>query len=81
MPGNSIFPAPVSKMVRVNKVIPGDANDDGVINLRDLHFVSTHFWKDTNSPDWYIAKTADFNNDGRIGIEDLTYVASKILNQ
>jgi len=81
VPGNSIYPDLVSKTVRVNYVMPGDANDDGVIDLHDLHFVSSHFWKDTNSEDWNIAKSADFNKDGRIGIEDLAYVSNKILNQ
>jgi len=81
VPGNSIYPEQARKTVLVNYVIPGDANDDAVVNLRDLHFVSTHFWKDTSSADWNIAKAADFNKDGHIGIEDLTYVAGKILQQ
>jgi len=81
VPGNSIFPGSASKTVRVNYIIRGDANEDGIINLVDLHFVSTHFWKDTSSEDWNIAKAADFNKDGRIGIADLTYVANMILNQ
>lgn len=50
---------------------PEDVNRDGVVNIQDLTFVSTHFGK--------IGKrSADVNGDGVVNIIDLTLVAGAI---
>ncbi|BBI33893.1 carbohydrate binding domain-containing protein [Cohnella abietis] len=59
---------------------PEDINEDGKISIGDLAIVSAHYGKNSNSPDWQIAKIADVNGDGVIDILDLSAVAKKIIN-
>lgn len=50
---------------------PEDVNRDGVVNIQDLTFVSTHFGRTGRS-------RADVNGDGVVNIIDLTLVAGVI---
>ena len=50
-------------------VLPGDANNDGVVDINDLTIVLTNFGQSTGS--W---STGDFTGDGTVDINDLTIV-------
>ncbi len=58
--------------------IPGDMNNDGVVNIVDLAFVARHIDKTDESDDWESVKKADMNNDNKINIVDLSTVARLI---
>ncbi len=53
-------------------VLPGDANQDGVVNISDLTALGSQ-WQQTGQG----AVSADVNNDGRVDISDLTALASR----
>lgn len=57
----------------------GDVNRNGQVNIGDLAIVAYYFGSNTSSDNWADAKACDFNNDGKIDILDLAYVALKIL--
>lgn len=59
--------------------IPGDVNDDGIVSVGDLAIVAAHYGKDSSSPDWDKAKRADMNNDGKIDLYDLAFIARLIV--
>ena len=50
---------------------PEDVNSDGVVNIQDLTFISTHFGRTGQS-------LADINGDGVVDIRDLVRVASAL---
>ncbi|MBA2936978.1 Ig-like domain-containing protein [Paenibacillus sp. CGMCC 1.16610] len=80
--GNEITAAEAVKSieVRTNPIaIPGDITLDGKVSIGDLSMVAAHYGKNTASEDWAQVKAADVNDDGRIDIEDLTFIALKIL--
>jgi hypothetical protein len=54
----------------VSNVLPGDANQDGRVDINDLTIVLTNYGK-SSGMSW---TTGDFNGDGRVDINDLTIV-------
>ncbi|MEC0266091.1 Ig-like domain-containing protein [Paenibacillus anseongense] len=58
--------------------MPGDLTNDMKVTIGDLAIVAANYGKDTNSPDWEQAKKADVVVNGKIDIDDLAFVASKI---
>ncbi|WP_236293214.1 RICIN domain-containing protein [Paenibacillus allorhizoplanae] len=59
--------------------IPGDVNHDNKISIGDLGIIAANYGKTSSSPHWEQIKHADVTGDGNIDIEDLTLVASKIM--
>ncbi len=53
---------------------PGDANDDGVVNIFDITYLITYLYKGGEPPP--VAWQADPNNDCDINIFDITYLIS-----
>ena len=53
-----------------NAEIPGDANNDGIVNILDLTFIASHLGTNVD--------TADVNADGTVNILDLVFTASRI---
>ncbi len=49
--------------------IPGDVNDDGVVDMRDINEVCVAFGSYPGGPKWNFY--ADFNRDGRIDLRDI----------
>lgn len=62
------------------KKSPSDVNGNGQVSIGDLAIVAAAYGKDSTSADWSEVKEFDFNEDGSIGIEDLVYLARKILD-
>lgn len=58
-----------------NATVPGDVNDDGVVNILDLTYVASHFGK---SVDPAQTPNPDVNGDSIVNILDLVIVASMI---
>ena len=56
--------------VLLTPLLPGDANEDGQVDVNDLTVVLTNFG-DTKRMSW---TTGDFNGDGTVDINDLTIV-------
>ena len=52
-------------------VLPGDANQDGLVNISDLTALASH-WQQTSQG----FLSTDMNNDGQVNISDLTMLAS-----
>ncbi len=52
-------------------VLPGDANQDGLVNISDLTSLASH-WQQTSQG----FLSADLNHDGQVNISDLTMLAS-----
>ena len=50
---------------------PGDANNDGVVNVGDLGIVAAN-WNNTNGPVWVMG---NFNGDGVVDVGDLGVLA------
>ncbi|MBP1963020.1 cohesin domain-containing protein [Paenibacillus aceris] len=59
--------------------IPGDMNHDAKVSVGDLGIVAANYGKTSASPDWESVKQADSNNDGKIDIIDLAFIALKIM--
>lgn len=59
--------------------IPGDVNHDNKTSIGDLGIVAANYGKTSSSQDWEQIKQADATGDGKIDIEDLAFVASKIM--
>lgn len=67
-------------------VIPGDMNNDGIINIGDLSVVMAHYGTGNGDPDWEKAQKYDVSGengepDGVIDIFDLIYIAAIILGR
>ncbi|WP_310190276.1 discoidin domain-containing protein [Bacillus sp. 3255] len=59
--------------------ILGDVNHDNKISIGDLGIVAANYGKTSSSPDWEQIKQADVTGDGKIDIEDLAFVARKMM--
>ncbi|CAI6030986.1 DUF4962 domain-containing protein [Cohnella sp. JJ-181] len=57
----------------------GNMDDNPLFNIADFVKVSTHYGKDPLSPDWAAARIADINGDNVVDIEDLAFVAYRII--
>ncbi|TVQ13689.1 MAG: choice-of-anchor D domain-containing protein [Bacteroidetes bacterium] len=49
--------------------LPGDANDDGVVNVSDVVVIVNYFMGESPSP--FCFNNADVNNDGEINVQDV----------
>jgi len=63
--------------VRVYEV--GDTNENNRIDIGDLAMVAYYYGTAAGDDNWPLAQAMDFNGDGKIGIEDLVFIALKIL--
>ncbi|MBP1962247.1 discoidin domain-containing protein [Paenibacillus aceris] len=59
--------------------MPGDVNHDNKTSIGDLAIVAANYGKTSSSPDWEQIKQADVTGDGKIDIEDLAFVARKMM--
>ena len=59
------------------KIIPGDANDDGVVNVADIVLVTNYILG--KSTDNFNVEGADVNNDGSINATDIVAIVSMIV--
>lgn len=69
--------------VVVNKAsvgLPGDVNQDGKHSIGDLAMIAAAYGKRSTDVDWEKYSKLDVNKDNVINIEDLAFVASKILS-
>ncbi|MZQ83843.1 hypothetical protein GQF01_17160 [Paenibacillus sp. 5J-6] len=57
----------------------GDVNGDYAIDIGDLGRAAVYYGKTSASSDWNEAKSADYNNDGKISIVDIVGIAKLIL--
>jgi beta-galactosidase len=60
--------------------IPGDINNDLKVSIGDLGMIAASYGKTTESPDWEQIKAADVVQNSIIDINDLAFVASKLLD-
>ena len=59
--------------------VPGDTTGKGYVDLIDLSNVIDMFGITAEHPDWNtVYKFYDFNNNGRIDIQDIVFVAQQI---
>lgn len=58
---------------------PGDLNGDNKVSIGDLAIVAASYGKTEADSDWEQYKKADVNQDGIVDINDLAFVAKKIL--
>lgn len=63
----------------VNKPKPGDVNEDGQFTIGDLARVAAVYGAASGDEGWEQLKELDFVADGKIDIQDLAFVASRIL--
>lgn len=57
----------------------GNMDDNPSFNIADFVQVSTYYGKDASGSDWTAAKRADINGDGGVDIEDLAFIAFRII--
>jgi hypothetical protein len=57
----------------------GNMDEHPEFDLRDFIKITKYYGKDTTSSDWATAKQADINGDGIVDIEDLAFIASRII--
>lgn len=56
----------------------GNINTIPAVDIGDLAIVAFYYGEDSDSENWDKAKVADINKDGKVDIEDLAFVASRI---
>lgn len=65
--------------ITLEKIIPGDINGDGVVDLKDLVYVATYFGLTSEDSQWNEAvNLADVNGDGVIDILDLIFISRRM---
>ncbi|MFB0500943.1 MAG: dockerin type I domain-containing protein, partial [Candidatus Bathyarchaeia archaeon] len=57
----------------VFQTLPGDMNDDGVVNILDILYVAVHFGEETSDPGY--DPNADVDGNGVINILDILVIA------
>lgn len=84
---NGVKILPFLDSITVNVVeapVPGDINNDRVVDIMDLYAISRNYGKTSTDANWHIINVADVSGaeigvlDGEIGLADLVYVALKI---
>ncbi|WP_141502361.1 glycoside hydrolase family 3 C-terminal domain-containing protein [Paenibacillus luteus] len=58
----------------------GDNNGDNKLSVGDLAIVAKAYGVKSTDAEWNLVKQYDYNTDGKIDIEDLVWLALKILN-
>jgi len=56
----------------------GDINNSSTIDVGDLATVAYFYGLESGDPNWVEAVIADINKDGKISIEDLAFIASRM---
>lgn len=69
----TISNAGITTFKRELDVLPGDANDDGVVNFADFVILSSHFGHTYVPPAWSLG---DFNGDNAVTSADFTTLAA-----
>ncbi|GBF77428.1 hypothetical protein PA598K_05980 [Paenibacillus sp. 598K] len=64
----------------VNTYVDGDYSGDNKLTVGDLGIVAKSYGMTSASPGWESVKQHDRNNDGKIDIQDLVWLATRILN-
>lgn len=65
--------------IALDKIMPGDVNNDNVVSLEDLVFTANYYGMDSSSPEWNEAtSSADVNNDKIIDVLDLIFIYRRI---
>ncbi|WP_422448703.1 glycoside hydrolase family 38 C-terminal domain-containing protein [Thermoanaerobacterium sp. DL9XJH110] len=59
----------------------GDLNGDGAFSVGDLGILASHYGKSRNGAGWSLARLADIDCNGIVGLEDLVLVARRILGK
>ncbi|SFB56388.1 Cohesin domain-containing protein [Cohnella sp. OV330] len=57
----------------------GNMDDNPIFNIADFVRVSTYYGKDSSSSDWAEASLADITRDSVVDIEDLAFIAFRII--
>ncbi|MEK0314631.1 glycoside hydrolase family 3 C-terminal domain-containing protein [Cohnella sp. 56] len=60
--------------------VGGDVNGDSKLTVGDLALVAKAYGMKSTDAGWNAVKASDFNNDGKIDIEDLVWLAIQIFN-
>ena len=71
--GNKTLTADVTVMLEAAKI--GDVNYDNVIDEKDFEFAYLHYGKTETDVDWQSLRLADVDEDGKIDIADIAYLA------
>lgn len=58
--------------------LTGDIDNSSTIDVVDLAMAAYFYGIDSSSENWATAVIADINKDGKIGIEDLAFIASRM---
>lgn len=58
--------------------LTGDINNSSTIDVADLARVAYFYGLESGDPNWATAVIADINKDGKIDIEDLSFIASRM---
>ncbi|WP_173119588.1 glycosyl hydrolase family 95 catalytic domain-containing protein [Paenibacillus qinlingensis] len=78
--GNGVETHAIGNSLSVQiRSISGDLNVDGKFTIGDLAIVASAYGKTSADADWNQYKLADIDNDNDVDIDDLAWVASKIL--
>jgi len=57
----------------------GDLNNSSSVDVGDLAIAAYYYGKDSDDENWDAIKAADINKDGKIDIEDLAFIALRVL--
>lgn len=74
---NQALQAFSGKIITVYK--QGDVNRDNAVDIGDLGKAAVYYGKESTSSDWDEAKSADYNQDGKINILDIVGIAKLLL--
>ncbi|HHU89441.1 MAG TPA: hypothetical protein GXZ22_00095, partial [Clostridiaceae bacterium] len=58
----------------------GDLNNSSTIDIGDLAIVAYYYGAKSDSENWAEAKIADINKDNEVGLDDLAFVAYRVLD-
>lgn len=65
-------------MLWLTNIVRGDANNDGVLNIRDAAFIIKHLAKGQKDK---LPKCSDFNGDGEVTVRDAAKIAQYLASQ
>lgn len=63
------------KDIQLKKALTGDLNQDLILDGKDLDIAITYLGKNESDTDWDLYRLADINQDGKINVLDIAYIA------
>lgn len=78
---NAVLGSSAEKNVELQKVLMGDFNDDGILDIDDVMAIQDHIIEKKKITDPNMIKRMDLNSDGEIDVFDLTKLTNTVIGR